>query len=464
MKNISNIKEMKNIRMIPFENKYEWFFLNIENTYLSKNNWEKIVFDILNEYDDFGIMYILDKLFEINTELYDSVKKMLKRNNHTLFKTHKLFEEFDIKNELHPKFLMLRDNEEFLYHRKILENWFEGFQDRDGKIIKEFQTTFHSSFWEFFLFKIFKDLNYDIDFSKSRPDFILKKEKNKDIYVEATTANIKMDGRKENKRNLEDILGMVTPPSMNEDFDVEINESIIRYSNSIHNKLQKYKNEYINLDWIDKENPYVIALSSFSQVNYGREYIHGIIALLYGIIYSKDSKEFIVKESIKKNKNVDIQLGIFNKKEYSDVSAIIFSSNITIGKISALVKSEINYNKQEVFTLYQDFIDDEYKFKVNRVSQESKEVLTDGIWVFHNPNAKNKLALSDFDDVGITNFINKNQELYVFGNLNPTISRLDIPNVCCHKYFPRIMGMVEKYNAENFNFVNYYLIPENKNM
>ena len=35
--------------------------------------------------------------------------------------------------------------------RKTLSSWADGFLDRDNKFIKEFQSTFNSSFWELYL-------------------------------------------------------------------------------------------------------------------------------------------------------------------------------------------------------------------------------------------------------------------------------------------------------------------------
>lgn len=449
---------MKNIPMKPFANKYTWFFSNIENLYISKGNWEIRVYKILEDYDNFAVMFILEELLEINVDLYLDVKELLRTKNHSIFEVGALFEELNIKNDLHPKFLMLKENDDFLCHRIILNDWFKEFEDRDGKIVKEFQTTFHSSLWEIFLFKVFKDLKYSIDFSKNRPDFILKNKDDKILYVESTTSNIKIDGRKEDDRGFNDILGMMTAPTLNKNFESEVDESIIRYSNSINSKLKKYREDYLSLEWIKKDNPYIIALASYAQVNYGREYIHGILALLYGLYYSTEDKKFIKKEYVKKNDKIKIPLNIFEKEEYSDISAIIFSSNLSIGKLSSLVKSKINNKNQEVFNLYQDFLDDDCGFKLNITSNESPEVLTDGVWIFHNPIAKNKLAPLNFYDAGITNFFKNDEGYYVYGNMNPTISRLNIPNIMCHEYFPKIEIMLEQYNKENFNFVNFCIL------
>ena len=51
--------------------------------------------------------------------------------------------------QLHAKFRLLRDDPCLEHERRILEQWVEGLDDRDNKMIQEFQKTFHASFWEF---------------------------------------------------------------------------------------------------------------------------------------------------------------------------------------------------------------------------------------------------------------------------------------------------------------------------
>ncbi|AXI08430.1 hypothetical protein CUC15_05640 [Oceanobacillus zhaokaii] len=92
-----------------------------------------------------------------------------------------------IDSKLHSKFNIINSLPQ---HKNVIQDWSEGFEDRDNKIIKEFQTTFHSSFWEIYLYAVFKKLDYFIDMSVSRPDFILYKN-NQKVLIEATTANIK---------------------------------------------------------------------------------------------------------------------------------------------------------------------------------------------------------------------------------------------------------------------------------
>ena len=371
-----------------------------------------------------------------------------------------LFKEIKMTNELHPKFLVLRDVYSE-YHREILNEWFDGFVDRDGKFIKEFQTTFHSSFFELFLFKVFKRMGFKFDFTHSRPDFILKHSGlDEIIYVEATTANVSQTGRLETSRGMEDILGMFTCPQLRPDFEVEVNESIIRYASAIKTKAEKYQKDYLNCEWIQGENPYVIALSSYGQVNYGREYIFGILSLLYGKYYSKETNDFTARKSvIKPETGAEILLNIFDMEEYEGVSAILFTSNCTLGKLTALVRSSnSDYNTNHVYNLYQEFFEKDIKFKYQDVSTEAPELVTDGLWVFHNPNAKNKLDVLDFWDEGITQIMIENEKVVMYGNPNPTIARMDLPSL-----YPKstvemmIWGELSDYNKyTKIYFADYY--------
>src|ERR1700721_451910 len=56
--------------------------------------------------------------------------------------------------------------------REVLSGWADGFIDRDGKFIEEFQTTYNSSFWELYLFAVLKHLGIKADFSHAAPDFV----------------------------------------------------------------------------------------------------------------------------------------------------------------------------------------------------------------------------------------------------------------------------------------------------
>jgi hypothetical protein len=41
--------------------------------------------------------------------------------------------------------------------RELFNQWADGFVDRDGKLVEEFQTTFNSTFWEIYLLRALKN-------------------------------------------------------------------------------------------------------------------------------------------------------------------------------------------------------------------------------------------------------------------------------------------------------------------
>ena len=49
--------------------------------------------------------------------------------------------------------------------REVLNEMFEGFVDRDHKVINQFQETFHSTFWEIYLYSVLKKSFLTANFS-----------------------------------------------------------------------------------------------------------------------------------------------------------------------------------------------------------------------------------------------------------------------------------------------------------
>ncbi|WP_256223155.1 hypothetical protein [Pseudomonas sp. SHC52] len=83
-----------------------------------------------------------------------------------------LFNQLTAEDQQHPIFqMMLR--EPYGPEREVLNQWAEGFEDRDGKFVKEFQKTFESSFWELYLHAALKAWGLSIDLRHHAPDFLV---------------------------------------------------------------------------------------------------------------------------------------------------------------------------------------------------------------------------------------------------------------------------------------------------
>lgn len=361
---------------------------------------------------------------------------------------------FEIANgvrdeDLHPKFLLLK-NEAFLSgERAILNRWVSGFQDRDNKLKKEFQTTFHSTLWELYLFQVFKEMGCDIDWEKNRPDFMVKSP----IVVnfEAVVSEIKQGGRPESKRTFDDVYSMTEPPWEDPHYEDLMAEAITRYSNSITGKRNKYVEQYSRLSWVSEEDPFVIASSSYAQVRYGKEYHYPMVALLYGYYFDPESKQYTKRnEIIKPGTDSSIPLGIFDNKMMTSVSAVVFSCTVTLGKLAAMALSDkmLSHPTNFVFLVRHDY--DPPHYKIQEVSPESPEDLFDGLFVFHNPNATNKLPKSLFEPTSAIQVSADSDGLYFEGGNLPLVTRLNISKLQLPGNYRRLF-MQDVFNRFNAN-------------
>lgn len=355
------------------------------------------------------------------------------------------------EDELHPKFNLLRNDPYYFGAKSIIESWTKDFHDRDNKIAIEFQKTFHSSFWEFYLHAVFKELGLSLNETKNRPDFIVDGENG--FYVEAVVSEIKQGGKPESERTLDDQLSMLSPIESDIEFSELIDEAIVRHSNSITTKLEKYtgytdkKGKWIagykECEWVEIDKPYLIALSSYDQINYGKEYIYSMLALLYGLYYSPDNDSYTKRTSINKpGTNATISLGIFNEEKFKDVSAIIFTNTLTLGKLSSLSKS-IQPDMAHVINVRYDYEPPHYK--IHEVEIDHPEHLLDGLYVFHNPNAKVKFDHNAIKDNHIFEVSLDHKGLAMEGARRPIVSRY------CSPFGHMYRELIKSAAAGNYN-------------
>ena len=342
------------------------------------------------------------------------------------------------EEKLHPKFKLLRDD--LAVERNIITTWAQDFIDRDNKIVEEFQATFHSSFFEFYLYSYLKSQNFLLNSQHYAPDFILLNPHN---YIEAVVANIKQNGPQEHLRTVEDLFSMLTPPWKHKNFPMELDEAIVRCSNALHYKSEKYLKEYTNLSWINKNVPFSIAIASFDQINYGREFIYPMMALLYGLYFDSNNKTYVKRNTIiKPGTNSEIDIGLFLKPEYKHISAIIFTCSLTLGKLTSLAISNNNFTVNQVYIVRENCSGQGPHYQLQIVTPDNPELLSDGLFVFHNPLADNPFDETLFQMT--TQFFYENGEIMISGIETPIVSRLNIfPNTIP---FVEITEAIRAYN------------------
>jgi hypothetical protein len=96
-----------------------------------------------------------------------------------------LFTPIVSEKEQHPNFRNI-SKQANTFNYDVVNEWATGFQDRDGKFVKEFQTTFDSCFWELYLFAVLKHYGMQVDFTVPSPDFLVTMRGG--MNIEATVA------------------------------------------------------------------------------------------------------------------------------------------------------------------------------------------------------------------------------------------------------------------------------------
>jgi hypothetical protein len=294
------------------------------------------------------------------------------------------------ENKQHPNYKKLLDGD--LPTLKEIEKWAEGFPDRDKKFVQQFQSTFNSSFWEIYLFKLFKTLNFNFKWDHPSPDFDLNFN-GLDFIVEAAISNHSIHSKPEwehEKINVNVYEYYIN--NMN-----KINEfSIIRHANTLISKFKRYNEHYSKLEHV-KNKPFIVALGSYEIPLFYHQYDRAIMALLYNHyvneeVYNKEPNNFPFGppseqlDFVKKENGTEIDLGLFLNDSIREISAIIFNPLATISKIHCSKKRTNGIHKHI------------WSHNDNTMSQtiNTKELIEDGLFIFHNPYAKHPLPLEVF--------------------------------------------------------------------
>lgn len=296
-----------------------------------------------------------------------------------------LFEPIVSAAQHHPNFKnLLRMGNGFTLD--VLNDWAQGFIDRDGKFVTEFQMTFNSSFWELYLHAVLKKYDMPVDFTKASPDFCLP---SKGFNIEATVASSAQRAAPEHLR-----LGKAPPADLNT-FNFR---SIIRLSNSLAAKRRKYLESYAALDHV-QDRPYVVAVTNFDQPFSFMACQRPIEAVLHG--YYVDEECYIASgggegrlegETLLKafkDNGSPIELGLFTTPAYREISAVIFSSCANMGKVRALSSDP---SPGIVFTALRLNPASDQPHIIRSPKRRYEENLLDGLRIYHNPYATHPLA------------------------------------------------------------------------
>lgn len=319
------------------------------------------------------------------------------------------------EDKLHPNFISVSKDADLV---KVLNSWAIGFQDRDNKFVKEFQTTFNSSFWELYLHACFSNLGFKIDYSYSSPDFVIKTRKQKiEMVIEAVSTGPAKGWIPEHEKLMAIEKFMEKGIPEDEDYEEIVHLATERIANAISNKADNYKDKYSKLSHV-KGKPFILAIGSFEQPFFFLQGTAAINRVLYGIVkgeYIGDTPYFEYAGNILKKKNGQkIPIGLFNDPNYSHISGILFSSVASIGKVRAL--SPNKKKNLEICTKTYNYYDKEGLIQ-STLHKKYKESLLDGMSLYLNPHADNPLDPAEFDSNDIAIIYSKDSHKVKHGFL-----------------------------------------------
>ncbi len=298
-----------------------------------------------------------------------------------------LFKKTLPEDKLHKNYLSILKSTK-KEDRDELLRWCKGFPDRDNKFVKEFQTTFNSSFWEVYLYALFQELQFPMNWEHASPDFHVE-TKSQELIIEATTASNTRGKKPEWERDLN------FSDLPRKKFREVNRESIIRLSNAITSKNTKYQKKYQSLEHVVNK-PFLLAVAPFEQPHFNIQYDVPITALLFDYYVDEDAyienpdlyqngPPGVSLGSVEKDNGSLIKLGFFENESFSDISAIIFSTTATWGKVEVMSKGS-KFNRF-VSSIWFEGKSNKLKYNSSKASQYTENI-RDGLMVFHNPYAK----------------------------------------------------------------------------
>ena len=270
---------------------------------------------------------------------------------------------------------------------ELLQQWCAGFEDRDGKFVQEFQTTFNSSFWELYLHAVLKEFGMEVDYRHARPDFVVTSPY--DFCIEAVTAQ-PVGGKPLEPGKTDEALALLG------DLNELNRRAMVRLANSFHSKMNKYRQGYSALKHV-RGKPFVLAVAAIDSPAFFALSTRPMEALLYN--YYVDEEAFIAGErptlegehlaSVNKDNGASIELGMFQSPAFAEVSAIVWNPCATWGKVRTM--SALAANERVVVQSVRFNPDSHLPHHMVESKPDTSETLLDGLTVFHNPLANHPL-------------------------------------------------------------------------
>ncbi|AEE53837.1 hypothetical protein [Haliscomenobacter hydrossis] len=316
-------------------------------------------------------------------------------------------------SRLNKNFIGFQKHRVYKPGRALINEIFNRMGDQDGNFIEDFQSGgFSARLLELFLFEFINEQSINIINTYNRPDFHLEKG-GCEFFIEATTSNISS-----NEIDFTDKKMLNALWSNNLSFqDESLKHYTIKIGSALFSKLNK---NYQELNWV-KDKPLLIALTPSHHVLSSFIPDYKLFEYLYGLNISTtitEKNELIgtigpITEHSFGKKN--IPSGFFNLPNSEFISGVVFINMSDFWKFNRM-GYEKGFHTENIkmmhsgvcFNPKENSLSSKFLYRVGNNSR--MELWSDGVKIYHNPNAKNPLNPNIFSGIA-QSWINKDGEI-----------------------------------------------------
>jgi len=277
---------------------------------------------------------------------------------------------------------LLTDDPDYFPAQVIMEELALWFKDPDGTFIRAMQgNEFNSRLFELYLHAMFYELGFELERTHAQPDYLLKKL-GKTIAVEAVTV-AEMQGA--NGRNV----------TMNEEELTNIfrhvdQEMPFKFSRVLRKKVG-HRPEPTKLPYWElphtKGHPFVIAVHDYSRTMSMSFSEPAMRSLLYGVVTHENHISRIENH---KNEGKIISSNFFGHEDNKYVSAVLLATQATLPKFNRMGRVAGLRSPTTIACVsgVRTNAEGEPKpFKAVVEDPRYRELWSEGVFLYHNPNA-----------------------------------------------------------------------------
>ncbi len=316
-------------------------------------------------------------------------------------KTKDLFKLAVVADKQNRDFELLRTWPGAEPARLIMNRVFEGFPDKDGNFVEQFQTTgFDARLFELYLYAYFSTSGYQVVRDFDKPDFIVTDHAGVTAAIEATTVN-----PIQNKSGIAKKIPFEDLPAEKLRERIE-NELPIRFGSPLFSKLQM---RYWDLPQC-RGIPLVFAIEAFHQDGPVFPSSNALGDYLYGLrhfpTWTDDGKLIVESKQIETHQlgTKIIPSNFFKQPNTEYISAVLFTNSGTLSKFTRMGYQaglhRGNLKITRIGTCYNPDPNavDPFVFRYNLDNPPLLETWGQGLMVFYNPNAINPLPKEFFKE------------------------------------------------------------------